>query len=190
MLASFACVEFDHDFLVEADNIQLEKITMVPAAIPYPLDMPNIEVEEYNVIINVLGLRNLLSTGLLPIKKAYVKFSVKSLLPSAQAKAVNDIFTTPDEGGSDPNIRTTIKFTVNISSDPWYCPRMTCTTYDKLYFEGMAQPILGTFALKLGDILRETRKKDADTISQLEKFNDLIKRTVEQKNLTPDKTVL
>ena len=58
-------------------------MTMVPAAIPYPLDMPNIEVEEYNVIINVLGLRNLLSTGLLPIKKAYVKFSVKSLLPSA-----------------------------------------------------------------------------------------------------------
>lgn len=165
-------------------------MTMVPAAIPYPLDMPNIEVEEYNVIINVLGLRNLLSTGLLPIKKAYVKFSVKSLLPSAQAKAVNDIFTTPDEGGTDPNIRTTIKFSVNISSDPWYCPRMTCTTYDKLYFEGMAQPILGTFTLRLGDILKETRKKDADTIAQLEKFNDLLKRTVEQKKQTPDKTVL
>ena len=54
----------------------------------------------------------------------------------------------------------------------------------------MAQPILGTFTLRLGDILKETRKKDADTIAQLEKFNDLLKRTVEQKKQTPDKTVL
>ena len=95
-------------------------------------------IEEYNVEVNVLGLRNLVSTGLLPIKKAYIKFSVKSVLPPAQAKAVNDIFTIPNEGGPDPNIRTTLKFTVNISADPYFCPRMTCTTYDKLYFEGMA----------------------------------------------------
>jgi len=61
--------------------------------------MPNLGIEAYNIIINVLGLRNLLSTGLLPVKKAYVKFSVKSLLPSEQAKAVNDIYTIPDEGG-------------------------------------------------------------------------------------------
>jgi hypothetical protein len=38
---------------------------------------------------------------------------------------------------------------------------MTCMTYDKLYFEGMKQPILGTFTLKLGDILESGRNMDA-----------------------------
>jgi hypothetical protein len=51
-------------------------------------------------------LRNLVSTGLLPVRKAYVKFSVKSILPASEAKAVSDVFTEPGEGGSDPNIRT------------------------------------------------------------------------------------
>jgi len=70
---------------------------------------------------------------------------------------VQDIFTHPDEGGSDPNIRTLMKFKVNVSSDPAYCPVMTCTVYDKLFFEGMSQPILGVFRLKLGEILLKTR---------------------------------
>lgn len=72
--------------------------------------MPNLDIQEFEVEINVLGLRNLISTGLLPIKKAYVKFSVKSVLPPAAAKAVKDIYTEPKEGGDDPNIRTTLKF--------------------------------------------------------------------------------
>ena len=137
LLVSIACIEFDQDFSVPAEEITLEVPTEFGDP-PMRLQQPDLGIEEYNVEVNVLGLRNLVSTGLLPIKKAYIKFSVKSVLPPAQAKAVNDIFTIPNEGGPDPNIRTTLKFTVNISADPYFCPRMTCTTYDKLYFEGMA----------------------------------------------------
>lgn len=132
------------------------------------LDMPKLNIEEYNIEINVLGLRNLVSAGLLPVKKAYCKFSVKSILPPAQAKAVSDVYTNPNEGGEDPNIRTTLKLSAHIPSDPYYCPRMTCTAYDKLYFEGMAQPVIGSFTLKLGDILTATRKKDANTLVSLQ----------------------
>ena len=88
--------------------------------------MPSLEIEQYNIIINVLGLRNLVSTGLLPVKKAFIKFSVKSLLPSEKAKAVSDIFTIPDQCGSDPNIRTQLAFKVDMPSDPFYTPSMTC----------------------------------------------------------------
>lgn len=157
ILCSFACVDYDYDFAVEAKDIALDTQVMIPSNPPKRLDMPNLLIESYNIVINVLGLRGLVSTGLLPVKKPFVKFSVKSLLPSEQAKAVQDIYTIPDEGGSDPNIRTTLKFTVNISSDPHYCPQMTCTVYDKLYFDGMRQPILGVFTLKLGDILKLSR---------------------------------
>jgi hypothetical protein len=119
--------------------------------------MPDLKIDQFNIDINVLGLRGLVSTGLLPVKKAFVKFSVKSILPPAQAKAVADIFTEPGEGGSDPNIRVTLKIQVKIPGDVFYCPSMTCSVLDKLYFDGMRQPILGTFTLKLGQILSETR---------------------------------
>lgn len=148
-------------------------------------------IEEYNIDINVLGLRSLVSAGLLPVKKAFCKFSVKSILPPAQAKAVSDIYTSPDEGGEDPNIRTTLKLTANIPSDPYYCPRMTCTAYDKLYFEGMAQPIIGTFTLKLGDILTATRNKDTATMEGLAELLQAMQGALEAKRgPDKDKTIL
>jgi hypothetical protein len=51
---------------------------------------------------------------------------------------------------------------------------MTCTAYDKLYFEGMKQPILGTYTLKLGDILAATREKDNKVIRELGSLIDII----------------
>lgn len=181
VLASFACVEYDYDFMYQPDDVALAEQLMLPGT-DTKLNMPNLQIEEYNIIINVLGLRDLLSTGLLPVRKAFCKFSVKSILPPAQAKAVADIFTSPNEGGTDPNIRTTLTFTAHIPADPYYCPRMTCTAYDKLYFEGMKQPILGTYTLKLGDILAATREKDNKVIRELEKLIKILNSALEAKN--------
>ena len=100
--------------------------------------MPDLKVNEFKCEIMVLGLRNLLSTGLLPIRKAFVKFNLKSLLPADQSKAIDNITTMPKEGGSNPNIRTTLTFEVKIPIDPLFCPRMTCDVFDQLFFEGMA----------------------------------------------------
>jgi hypothetical protein len=46
------------------------------------LIIPDLDIKEYKCEMIVLGLRNLVSTGLLPVNKAYVKFNLKSLLPS------------------------------------------------------------------------------------------------------------
>lgn len=168
VLVSFAKIDFHEAFSLEPDAVELDQVMKIPSEdnqeVMIPLQMPNLNIRAMNVEINVLGFRDLLSTGLLPIKKAYAKFSLKSLLPPAQGKAVADIFTQPGEGGSDPNVRTTLKFEVRIPSEPFFTPRMTCMTYDKLYFDGMRQPILGTFTLKLGDILANGRKYDAETM--------------------------
>ena len=50
--------------------------------------MPMLMVENFKCEIVVLGLRNLVSTGILPINKAFVRFNLKSLLPTEKAKAV------------------------------------------------------------------------------------------------------
>ena len=40
-----------------------------------------VKFEEFKVEINVLGLRGLASPGLLEVKKAYIKFMLRSLVP-------------------------------------------------------------------------------------------------------------
>lgn len=157
ILVSFALVNFDDEFMLEENLITLEKPCFTIEPPIRQIKMKDLQIEEYDIEINVLGFRNLLSTGLLPIRKAFAKFSLKSILPPTEAKAVQDVYSLPDESGSDPNVRTTLKFTVNLPSIEEYVPSMTCTVYDKLYFDGMKQPILGTFTLKLGEILGNTR---------------------------------
>ena len=181
VLVSFALVEYDHEFLLDAELITLDRPCRTLEPPIETIVMKDLEIEEYNIEINVLGFRNLLSTGLLPIKKAYAKFSLKSILPPSEAKAVQDVYTLPDESGTDPNVRTTLKFTVNIPSIESYVPSMTCTMYDKLYFDGMAQPILGTFTLKLGEILGSTRGADQLVVTILEELNEILHSTIDLK---------
>jgi hypothetical protein len=153
--------------------------------------MPDLAILCMNVDINVLGLRDLVSPGLCPIKKAYIKFSVKSLLPPAQAKAVSEIYTEPGQGGTDPNIQTTLKIQVNIPSEPFYCPRMTCMAFDKLYLDGMSQPILGTFTLRLGEILGRVRASDAKTLDDSKNMTQMLSTVIKGKQgRDSDKTVL
>lgn len=53
-------------------------------------------------------------------------------------------------------MRTTIQFDVQMPSNITFCPRMNCETYD-MVFAGLAQPLIGSFALDLGDY-NETMK--------------------------------
>lgn len=65
--------------------------------------------------MTVLGLRELVSPGILPIRKAFVKFNLKSLMKAEIAKGVEDVKTQPKEPGSNPNLKTKIEFKVQVS---------------------------------------------------------------------------
>ena len=57
-----------------------------------PIEYMNVaeylEFKEYTIEINCLGLRNLQSFGLLPVKKPFIRFNLRSLLPPEKAKAI------------------------------------------------------------------------------------------------------
>ena len=178
LLVSFAKLEFHDEFAVPAEAVTLNKQFYADEIQSIPIEMPDLKIDQFNIDINVLGLRNLVSTGLLPVKKAFTKFSVKSILPPAQAKAVADIYTQPGEGGTDPNVRVTLKIQVKIPGEIFYCPSMTCSIQDKLYFDGMRQPILGTFTLKLGQILSDTRNLDKEEFANQEFFNKILTKAI------------
>merc|ERR1712096_476605 len=65
------------------------------------------DVEECTVGINALGLRGLQTLGILPIKKAFVKFDINSLYPPKEKNIIKSksvVQTLPSEKGSSPNI--------------------------------------------------------------------------------------
>lgn len=80
ILCSFQIAPLDFQYAVaDFEEIYLDKMIELQPGVP--LSMPDLQMSEFKCEIMVLGLRDLVSNGLLPIKKAYVKFNLKSLLP-------------------------------------------------------------------------------------------------------------
>lgn len=70
VLCSFVVARDDFDFTTPAKYMKLSDY---------------VPTKEYDLDINVLGLRELESFGLMPIKKPFIRFRVKSLLPPEKA---------------------------------------------------------------------------------------------------------
>lgn len=84
--------------------------------------------QKYHVKIRILGLRDLKSLGMLPVKNAFLKFDINSLLPMEQKRALEGdkfITTQPTEKGENPNISTIISFDVELPVEVMYCPHMS-----------------------------------------------------------------
>ena len=134
VLCSFIVARDDFDFETPAKYLNLSDY---------------VPTKEYDMDINVLGLRQLESFGLMPIKKPFVKFRVKSLLPPEKAQAVTNVATDPNACGPNPNINTMLTFNVQLPIEELYCPSLACDCFDYV-FMGMSQPLIGTFSIPVG----------------------------------------
>jgi hypothetical protein len=66
ILVSFSLVADDYNFKIPSEYLKLQDY---------------LDFKEYTIEINALGLRNLQSFGLVPVKKPFIKFNLRSLLP-------------------------------------------------------------------------------------------------------------
>ena len=88
----------------------------------------------------------------MPVKKPFVRFNLRSLLPPEKAQAVTNIKTNPSATGSNPNINTMINFEIDLPVNPLFCPKLQCDVFDYVY-KGLSQPLLGTFTISIGDLM-------------------------------------
>ena len=51
-------------------------------------------------------------------------------------------------------MNSTMKFQIPLPTDPLYCPSLSCAVYDYI-FRGFSQPLIGTFALPIGELIHE-----------------------------------
>jgi len=143
VLCSFVITDLDFEFQTPVRYLNLNEL---------------IPKREYSIDLNILGLRTLKSFGLMPVKKPFIKFDIRSLVPPEKAMSVTNVLTEPSATGCNPNINTTIKFVVELPKEALYCPSLSCTVYDYL-FKGFSQPLLGTFTICIGDIKTQTEKE-------------------------------
>ena len=139
-----------------------------------------VKTENYTVDINVLGMRDLQSFGLLPIKKPFIQFNIRSLLPPEKAMAVENIKTTPSSAGPNPNIRTLISFSTDLPVNKLFCPKLSCEVYDYIC-KGVSQPRIGSFVIDIGTIMQEQVQRQIDTLAS---SDELIRKISEVKDRT------
>ena len=134
ILVAFSLIEYSDDFMTPVEHLDITPESTV-----------------YNIEINILGLRNLQSPGILPVKKAFIKFDIRSLMHPSKATAIENIKTHPQSSGPNPTISTVIKFNCELPVDDLYTPAMTCSVFDNV-FKGLRQPLIGNFHIPIGDL--------------------------------------
>ena len=136
ILVSFSVTDLDYNYPCTPNEVDL---------------MSRVETNEFTCNMLILGLRNLQSPGILPVKKAFIKFNVKSLVPP-NGPAVKNVQTQPTAPGCNPTLNTTMKFNVPLPLLELYCPRLQCSVYDYIY-KGWNQPLIGNFVLPVGELM-------------------------------------
>jgi hypothetical protein len=132
---------------------------------------PYIEPENARYYINmkILGLRELESTGILPVKRAFIRFDVDSLRPRSEKSFLPEkrfVRTEPLNPGPNPNILTVLNIDVSLPVDPDFCPAMTGAVSDYI-LKGASQPLIGTFSIPLGEIMKQTKAEMDKRIEKL-----------------------
>ena len=119
--------------------------------------------------MNVLGMRGLQSPGILPVKKAFINFNLKGLVPPTIGTNLKNLKTDPKAPGANPTINTLMQFFVPLPTDPLYCPRLSCQVYDCI-FAGFSQPIIGNFTIPIGDLIHELAAERKIELAALKKM--------------------
>lgn len=136
--------------------------------------------DEFICDVLVLGMRNLQSAGVLPVKKAFIKFKCKSIVPPTN-NAVVDVFTQPVSPGPNPTINTTIRMNLPLPTSALYTPNLSCEVFDQI-FKGWHQPQIGVFTLRIGDLMDrltdERKRETAKMFEILAALKDIVKNPI------------
>jgi hypothetical protein len=68
----------------------------------------------------------------LPVKKAFITFDLKSLFPPEIGRNLNELKTEPKMPGSDPTLNTLIEFNAPLPAKKLFCPRLSCAVFDHI----------------------------------------------------------
>lgn len=159
ILVSFSVSEIDYNYVMPAESVDLRG---------------RVDFKEMDVSMLILGLRGLQSPGILPVKKAFVQFNIKSLVPP-NSSAVQNIKTQPSASGPNPTLNTTMNFSIPLPTDPLYCPKLACAVYDYI-FKGFNQPMIGVFTVPIGQLMLDLKEERRSETAVIQNINEELEK--------------
>jgi len=162
VLVSFSIVPDDYAFQTPLKYVNLSE---------------TVPTDEYFIDTRILGLRGLQSVGILPVKKAFIQFNLKSLVPPDLAGTLTNKETQPSDPGPNPTINTQIIFNMPLPSDSLFCPRLSCMVYDYI-FKGFNQPLIGNFIIPIGDLMLDLQEERRTELAAIQKINDELEKII------------
>ena len=121
ILVSFEVTEYEIDFPVSSNIYDFSRF---------------IRYQPVSFEIHVLGLRDLKSSGILPVKKASISFNFKNLIGSKGVDSgfqVENKTTVPSQSGPNPTINTLLKYEMLLPINKLICPDLFCTVNDNIF---------------------------------------------------------
>ena len=97
------------------------------------------------------------------MKKAYIKFNLKSLVAPTEGMDIKNFQTQPGPTGPNPTINSFLSFRMPLPTDPLYCPKFVCNVHDFI-FKGVKQPIIGNFTIPIGEIMHTIQRERENEI--------------------------
>lgn len=167
ILVSIQVNIFDYDFKVPVNRIRLQD---------------TVETKEFQVDINFLGLRDLQSVGILPVKKAFVVFNLKSLVSPDDGRALENVRTQPGPTGANPTINSLISFKLPLPTSALFCPKLVCTVYDYI-FVGMNQPLIGSFTIPIGKLIFDLKNERKEETAAIRHINDELEKIIREEGI-------
>ena len=159
VLVCFSSVAVDYNYLVSPQIFNLNSI---------------VKTKEHKVELLILGLRDLASPGILPVKKAFIEFGLKSMMPPGTSNLKN-IKTQPSAPGPNPTLNTTLMFQIPLPTDSLFCPNMMCTVYDNIY-SGLVQPVIGVFTLPIGKLMDDLYIENEKELNKINEICDELQK--------------
>lgn len=72
-----------------------------------------------------------------------------------------------------------MKFSIPLPTNELYCPKLGCQVYDCI-FKGWNQPLIGTFVLPIGELMRELRKERQEETQVIRDINEKLDAILNQ----------
>lgn len=122
-----------------------------------------VPTKEYKVSIEVLGPHEFTTSGLLQIKKAYLRIMIKSFLDTNIARTMNNIQTQPWKRFASPNNIKLIEFKVPLPECHLFCLSLAVILFYQV-FVGLNEPKLVKFTFPFCEIMYNNQNCEEFTL--------------------------
>lgn len=130
----------------------------------------------HHLKINILGLRDLESTGLFPVKTAAIKIatsSLRSVDSMTEGAAFTDLVAMPKSSGDNPSVGTVLTLSADIPSDIKIMPTISCAVQEVGFRLFGNDTVIGTFSISLGQFSLITKQNLVKKLKNLKsKYSD------------------